>query len=95
MTDEERSLLERTYKLAEENNEILRAMRRANRFSTVMRILYWVAIIGLSFGAYYLIQPYINATMDAYSQLSGSINGVEQKINSAQNTIDTFKSYLP
>ncbi len=94
MTDEERSLLERTYKLAEENNGILRAMRRANRFSTVMRVLYWAAIIGLSFGAYYLIQPYLNATMDAYSKLSGSIQGVENNINSAQNTLDTLKGYL-
>ncbi len=94
MTPEERSLLERTYKLAEENNSMLRSMRRSNRLSTAMRVLYWVVILALSFGAYYFIQPYINATMDAYNQLSGSIKGVENNINSAQNAIDSAKSYF-
>ncbi|MCL5781896.1 MAG: hypothetical protein M1459_00880 [Patescibacteria group bacterium] len=60
MTPEERSLLERTCSLAAENNEILRAIRRSNRISTAMRVGYWVVIIALSFGAYYLIQPYLS-----------------------------------
>ncbi len=61
MTPEERNLLERTHKLVEENNQILVKMRRSNRYALVFRVLYWVVIIGISFGAFYLIQPYINA----------------------------------
>ncbi len=68
MTPEEKSLLERTLKLAQENNALLLGLRRSNRVSTAMRIAYWVVIIALSFGAYYLIQPYFNV-------LTGLIGG--------------------
>lgn len=72
MTPDEKSLLERTYRLSVENNEILRSIRRGNRWSMAMRLLYWAVIIGASVGAYYFIQPYINAVTEAYGNISGS-----------------------
>ena len=60
MTPEERELLQRVANQVDENNQILRGIRRVQRFATVYRIVYWVLIIGLSFGAFYFIQPYIN-----------------------------------
>ncbi len=77
MTPEEKSLLERTYKLAEDNNEILRQMRRVNRFSTALRFLYWAIILGLSFGAYYFIQPYIDSLSGLYGQARDNIQTVQ------------------
>lgn len=59
MSPEEKSLLERTYKMAEENNTILRSIRRTARIGTVMKVLYWTVIIGLSVGAFYFLQPYL------------------------------------
>ncbi|HEY9583846.1 MAG TPA: hypothetical protein VJI66_02705 [Candidatus Paceibacterota bacterium] len=59
MTPEERSLLQRIASTVEENNQILIGMRRRARYATVFRVLYWVVIIGLSVGAFYFIQPYI------------------------------------
>jgi len=60
MTPEEKSLLERTHKLAEENNAILHGLRRSARWSTVFKVAYWFVIIGVSVGAFYAIQPYMN-----------------------------------
>ena len=60
MTPEERSLLESTHQLARENNQLLQKLNRRARLSTLVKVLYWVVIIGLSFGAFYFIQPYIN-----------------------------------
>lgn len=60
MNEEERKLLEKLASQVEENNSILRSMRRTQRMGTTFRVLYWVLIIGLSFGAFYFIQPYIN-----------------------------------
>ena len=45
--------------MAEENNEILRKIRRGNRWSMAIKATYWVVIIGLSIGAFYFIQPYV------------------------------------
>lgn len=77
MNPEERSLLERTLKLAEENNEMLKSIRRSSRISLFMRVIYWLLIIGFSFGAYYFIQPYINMLMGLSGQVQGSVDNVE------------------
>lgn len=69
MTPEEHRMLVETYQLAQENAEALRGIRKANRLSVIFRVLYWVFIIGASLGAFYLIQPYIDAMKDAYSSL--------------------------
>ena len=65
MDEETKNTVQATYKLAEENNEMLHKMRRSQKWATVWRIFYWAVIIILSFGTYYLIQPYINALQSA------------------------------
>ena len=87
MTPEERALLESTHRLAEESNKILLSMRRSNRISTVIRITYWVLIIGLSFGAYYLIQPYITMLGDAYGLDSNTFNSAQDSANSLRDLL--------
>ena len=68
MTPEEKSLLERTYKLAEENNAMLHSIKRSARISNVMKIVYWVIIIGSGFGAFYFFQSYIDSLRGAFGQ---------------------------
>lgn len=77
MTPEERQLLRETAELTKENNKILRGIRRSNRFSAFFRIVYWVLIIGSAIGAYYYIQPYINAVSEAYVQMKQNIETVK------------------
>lgn len=60
MTPEEKQLLEETLALARENNVILSRMQRSQRVTTAIKVLYWVVILALSFGAYWLIQPYVD-----------------------------------
>lgn len=94
MTPEERSLIERTYKLAEENNEILRTIRRSNRVSMIMRVAYWVIILIVSFGAYYFIQPYVEMMLGAYDSLQGSLQGLQGDMNTAQSAADSLRDLL-
>ncbi len=94
MTPEERSLLERTHKLAEENNEILRKMRRANRIGIVFRVGYWVVILLLSFGAYFLIQPYVESLFGAYEGLQGSFGGSQNDAGATPSAISSFMDLL-
>ena len=53
MSPEERELLKRSVELAEENNDILRSMRRSMRLARIMSIMYWVVIIGSAILAKY------------------------------------------
>ena len=88
MTPEEKSLLERTLKLSEENNVLLLGLRRSNRVSMVMRVLYWVAIIGLSFGAFYLIQPY-------FTFLTGISGGGSSDSSTGSSSGNVMSQYTP
>jgi len=65
MAPDEHELLRRSIALGEENNQILRRIERHIRLQRLMTWIYWLIIIGLSFGAYYLIQPYIHAITGA------------------------------
>ncbi len=62
-------MLERTYKLSLENNDLLRKIRRSNTMSSIFRAIYWVVIIGASVGAYYYVQPYVDPMMKIYSDI--------------------------
>ena len=69
MTPEERSILEETNAIARENNEILKKIRRNQKASTFIRLLYWAVVLGLAAGAYYFIEPYVNVLKETYSSL--------------------------
>lgn len=92
MSPEELSLLEKTYKMVEENNTILLSIRRNARIGTTMKIIYWTVIIGLSFGAYYFIQPFLQAiTGGAF----GNANPEETRgIGDIQNTVNQIQGLL-
>lgn len=52
-----------------ENNEMLRKLLRAQRWSTFFSALRWIIIIGATVGAYYYLQPYLDQLLDLYEQL--------------------------
>ena len=80
MDQRERELLENTFNLAKENNEILRKMRRAQKIADFMRFMYWIIIIGVTIGAFYFMQPYIE-------QMKGLIEKAGISINSFNNLL--------
>lgn len=77
MNPEERELIEETLAISRENNKILKSIRRSARIGHIMQILYWLIIIGVSVGAYYFIQPYLEQLLSIYG---GVQNGV-MKVN--------------
>jgi len=87
MNPEERSLLERTYKLTEENNELLKSIRLSNRVSLVMRVIYWVIIISISLGAVYFIKPYVNF-------LSSTVSGPNDTNAQPQDSLQLLQELL-
>jgi len=82
MNPNEKDLLEKTYELSQENNKILRGIRSSNRWSTFFHIFYWVIIIGVSIGAFYYIQPYMDKAVGIYKSVQGDLNSVKSVVNS-------------
>jgi hypothetical protein len=61
MTPEERKMLEEVRDLARENAEMLKSIQRTGRVNTFLKVLYWAVIIAATFGAFYVLQPYVDA----------------------------------
>lgn len=75
--------------LAEENNSMLKSMRRHNRFGSFIRIIYWIIIIGAAVSSYYYLQPFIDPLINSYK----SIKEAGNKINNFSSW-DKMKSYF-
>ncbi len=79
MTPEEHRLLEETRALTEENAKILKSIQRMSRTGAIIKIVYWVIILGVTFGAFYFIQPYFDALKGTTGDTPGpSTNTFEQ-----------------
>ncbi len=90
MTPEEKHLLERTLKISEENNALLKSMRRYTRIGTIFRLLYWGLIIGVSVGAFYFIQPYVNQVFELYSGIQGNIDSLNGLGGASNSLLDAM-----
>jgi hypothetical protein len=88
MDPRERDMLRKTFELVEENNEMLKKLRRTQKFGLVIKILYWVIVIGVAVGAYYFIQPFVDQIGQTYSGLQGNIDN-------ATNVLDNLREILP
>ena len=69
MNPEDRELLLRTSKLAEDNNKILHGMRRAARWGTFVHLIYWALIIGSTAATYYYLEPFLKGLTETYKKL--------------------------
>ena len=78
MPPEEKELLQKSVELGEENNRMLRAMKRSMLWSRIMSILYWVLIIGISVGAFYFLQPYVDQVVKTYGSVSNAIKNFQK-----------------
>jgi len=83
---EEKELL----KLTKENNEILHKMRRSLFWGRVFKAVYLIIILGVTFGAYYLIQPYLEGVLGAYQNVLGGVGEVQEVKSSLPNIFNIF-----
>ena len=97
MDDDLRGLLEENLELARENNAILRKMQRSARMAQIVRVIYWVFLIGSIIGAYYYLEPFIRVITDSYDQIEQSLDNIKNSQDAGvippeiQNFFDRFR----
>jgi len=68
--DEEiKKLLREDVEVSKESLKILKGIRRNHRIAATFRVLYWFVILGIAFGAYYYLQPYIDKVPSLMNQV--------------------------
>ncbi|MDQ3075836.1 MAG: hypothetical protein M3Q34_01790 [bacterium] len=81
MDPQSKALLEKTYVLVEDNNRMLKKVRSVQRRTAFFQIVKTLVILGISIGAFYFLQPYLDGFRDFVLETG--------------MTIDKFKSMLP
>ena len=84
MADEElKVLLRENIEVSKESLKILKKINRGRIWGNVFSVLKWTLIIGLSFGTYYYIEPFLSQYVD---MLRGLTSGVENIGKIGNNT---------
>lgn len=71
MDPEVKKMIEENLTLTRENNTILKGIRSAQKRAMIYRVIYWVLILGATFGAYYFVQPYLDSLLGYYGSFAG------------------------
>ena len=91
MDPETKNLLIETNTLVKENHILLKKLRRGQVIAGITRLFYWIVILGLSFGAFYFIQPYLNSLLSIYTGKSSDIGATLPKNVDLNNITNLLK----
>lgn len=75
MNPEERRLLERSVKLSEENNAMLKKMRRAARWAILWGIIRFALIVVPLVVGYLYLEPYLGSLNETFKQAQSILQG--------------------
>lgn len=92
MNPEQEKQLSEALDLARENNDILRKMKRSMFWARVLRLSYFAIILGVSFGAYYFIQPYLEGVLGTYSSLLGGVESAGDSLPSMGQLLEDLRN---
>ncbi len=79
--------IQRILELSENNNKLLRSIKRAIWVGRVTHIIYWVILIGASIGAFWFLKPYISQLNEVYGGLKNGVNSVNNLNTEGINTL--------
>jgi hypothetical protein len=95
MEPELKQLLEENLRISKENNVLLLKVRSVQRWAQITRYLYWVAIVLVSFGAFYFIKPYLGNVLNLYTGgVTSNVNNVNDLKNSLMDSQKNIQNLL-
>lgn len=77
MESEEKEILEETLELAKENNKMLKRVRGVQKRQFLWLIVKSILIIGIAFGLFLYLEPFLNRIMGFTTQFSGAEKGLD------------------
>lgn len=87
MADEElKVLLRENIEVSKESLKILKKINRGRIFGSIFSALKWTIIIGISFGTFYYIEPFVSKYLDLMKDLTSGVENagkISNNINSA------------
>ena len=86
--------------MVEENHSMLKSIQRRARFSLLISSIKWLFILGITFGSFIYLQPYLDSLLETYSSFSNlsnpfSTSGTEAAPEGNDGLINAMRAYMP
>jgi len=89
MDNETKQLLKKNLKISEENNKLLKRMRRNAFWGGILRLIWWAVIIGLPVYLYFTVfEPYLTSLNETYESLKGGVENLQQIPNPLEGLLN-------
>lgn len=70
-------VMRETFKLVEENNRMLRKMRRIQKRNDFLNLFKWMIILAVGVGSFYFLQPYIDLVKQTIQHTGQTLNEIK------------------
>lgn len=74
--------------LTEENNQIIKKMRKVQKIQNIFRNIYWIIILATALGLFYFIQKYFNNMFIDYENIKNNLKLIDK--NAISNLIESL-----
>lgn len=81
MDSDDKKVLKEVLELSRENNKMLHKMKRAAFLNKLVRVFYWIIILGSAVSVYYYIQPVLQQLIRTYTDLLDTASQVKEATN--------------
>ena len=78
MDAEDKRKLENILHITEETNLYVKKIRSTQKTAQIFKIIYLVLIVGLMFGSFYFVEPYLGSLLSVYS---GNLSGLKGAVD--------------
>lgn len=96
MEEEIKILLRKNLELTKENNRLLKKLRRATIISGLLRLVWWVVILGIPvFLYYYVLQPYLGELSAAYQNVQDGVGSMQDVVRGIPFIGEFFADMMP
>ena len=93
MSHENKSIEEKILELTQENNELLKKVRRNQKLTWNFRVIYWTVIIAAALGVFYVFKSPLNTVVNEFSGLKNTIQSISDKVNNLAD-VSNIKTLL-
>ncbi len=89
--------MDQLYELVQENNRMLKAIRRDAFVGGIFKFVWWVIIlVVIPYITWLFIQPYVNDVLHTYNSVKTTTNSVQVETNGISSSIQNFfKQFAP
>ena len=77
MDEEYKKKLDRLIIQSEENNFLLKKVRRSQKNSAIYKVVYWIVVLAIAAGGYLVAQPYVSNILNLYSGGINALKGIQ------------------